>query len=223
MMKLFLPLTLIWALSCTAGALQCQTCTNVACSSTVPVTCTSETSCITASVQVFISGVSRQQIFKACGLSVLCPATGTQTYSANFSIASAAATAQCCNTDNCNSATLNFPSAQTPNSLECFSCDPNTSQCTTRLQCSGLEDRCFRGSVTIQNNPIPYAGCASANLCAVAADSANLPILQGLGNITSEQSCCATSLCNAATSEARWIRQLTMIHLLLGLFVFTLC
>ncbi|XP_032363767.1 lymphocyte antigen 6H-like [Etheostoma spectabile] len=106
MMKLILSLTLIWALSSTARALQCQTCTTQQCSTTAPVTCPSEMSCITASIQAISSGTPVQQIYKACASSSLCPAPGTQTFSVNLGATSAVASAQCCNTDNCNAATL---------------------------------------------------------------------------------------------------------------------
>ncbi|XP_051231745.1 spore coat protein SP65-like [Dicentrarchus labrax] len=257
MMKLILSLTLIWALSSTAGALVCQTCTNQQCSSTIPLTCSSETMCITASIQATSAGTPGQQIYKACASSSLCPAAGSQTYSANLGAASALASATCCNTDNCNSATLPFPTTPADNSLQCNSCDPMTSQCTNLLQCKGSEDRCFQASLTAGSTTSPAFGCASANLCAAAASLGNLPFLQNVGNISSGPSCCGTSLCNTVTtttaptttttttttaptttttttttaptttttttttSDAGCIR-LGMIHLLLGLLIFTL-
>ncbi|XP_037625521.1 phospholipase A2 inhibitor and Ly6/PLAUR domain-containing protein-like isoform X4 [Sebastes umbrosus] len=146
MMKLILSLTLIWALSSTAGALQCQICTDLQCSTTVAQNCSSETMCVTASIQATSSGTPAQQIFKACASSSLCPATGSQTFAANLGVSSAVASATCCNTDNCNTETLPFPAAQTNNSLQCFTCNPATSQCTSTLQCKGVEDRCLQAS-----------------------------------------------------------------------------
>ncbi|XP_055364206.1 phospholipase A2 inhibitor and Ly6/PLAUR domain-containing protein-like [Betta splendens] len=107
-MKMILPLTLMVTLFSTAGALKCETCTNTQCSSTAPVTCTSETMCVTASIQATSSGTTVPQIFKACASSSLCPAAGTQTFSLDLRASSAVASAHCCNTDNCNSATLPF-------------------------------------------------------------------------------------------------------------------
>ncbi|KAM8745736.1 uncharacterized protein AB9X84_016843 [Acanthopagrus schlegelii] len=92
-MKLILSLTLTWALSSTAGALVCQTCTNTQCSTQTAVTSTS-------------SGVTVTQIFKGCASSSLCPATGSQTFSVNLGASGAVTSAECCNTDNCNTATL---------------------------------------------------------------------------------------------------------------------
>ncbi|XP_045898610.1 phospholipase A2 inhibitor gamma subunit B-like, partial [Micropterus dolomieu] len=144
MMKLILSLTLIWALSSTAGALQCLRCANLQCSSTVPLTCSSETMCATATIQSNISGTSLKQIVKACAPSSVCPATGPQTLSFNVGVLQAVASLQCCNRDNCNTETLPIPSAQ-PNSLKCFTCNATTSQCnSSQLQCKGVEDRCFK-------------------------------------------------------------------------------
>ncbi|XP_034444141.1 phospholipase A2 inhibitor and Ly6/PLAUR domain-containing protein-like [Hippoglossus hippoglossus] len=137
-MKLLLSLTLFWALSSTGGALLCQTCTNPSCSTTVPLTCSSGM-CITASIQ-------GQQIYKACAPSSLCPATGSQTFSFNLGVLSVLASAKCCNTDNCNSANLPAPAAVSANGLQCFFCNPITSQCNSLVQCKGTEDRCFEAS-----------------------------------------------------------------------------
>ncbi|XP_036970826.1 phospholipase A2 inhibitor and Ly6/PLAUR domain-containing protein-like [Acanthopagrus latus] len=144
MMKLILSLTLIWALSSKAGALVCQTCSDTVCSTQTAVTCTSETMCVTANIQATSSGVTVPQIFKGCASSSLCPATGSQTFSVNVGASSAVTSAECCNTDNCNTATLPAPATPTANSLQCFSCTDQL--CNTPLTCRGNEDRCFRAS-----------------------------------------------------------------------------
>ncbi|XP_078114433.1 uncharacterized protein LOC144523031 [Sander vitreus] len=84
MMKLILSLTLIWALCSIAGALRCQTCADQECSTTITQTCSSETFCLTASIQAISSGTPTRQIFKACASSSVCPATGSQTFSVNL-------------------------------------------------------------------------------------------------------------------------------------------
>uniref|UniRef100_UPI001CD8DD2E phospholipase A2 inhibitor and Ly6/PLAUR domain-containing protein-like n=1 Tax=Solea senegalensis TaxID=28829 RepID=UPI001CD8DD2E len=145
-MQWLLSLTLIMALSSTAGALLCQTCTDDDCTSTVPLTCDTETMCITAAITAVSSGTPGTQIFKACASSSLCPVTGSQTFSVNLGVSSAIASATCCDSDNCNSATLSFPTTPSPNSLLCYVCDPATSLCTTSLTCYGTEDRCFQAS-----------------------------------------------------------------------------
>ncbi|XP_062314289.1 integumentary mucin C.1-like [Osmerus eperlanus] len=251
MKKLILCLTLIWALSSTAVALQCQTCADEQCSTTIPVTCSSETMCVTASIQATSYGPTNQQIFKACASSSLCPAAdvSAQTFSANLGVLVAVASAKCCNTDNCNIDTLPFPAAQTDNTLRCFTCDPMTSQCTSQVQCRGEEDQCFAANVTIGSSPFPTFGCVSTNLCAAAISLGSLPFMQSNGSISSGPSCCGTSLCNTATttttaptttttaptttaapttttttttSDAFCFR-LSMIHLLLGLIIFAVC
>ncbi|KAF1382058.1 hypothetical protein PFLUV_G00160480 [Perca fluviatilis] len=233
-MKLILSLTLLWALSSTAGALQCQTCINQNCSSTVPQPCSSETACIAASIQANVSGFSTQQIFKACAPSSLCPALGPQTFSGNVGFANALVYANCCNTDNCNMNIIPIPVAQTNNSLKCYTCDLFTSNCNSSIQCKGVENSCIQATLTTLSSTFLAFGCASTNLCAAAS----------LGNLTSIESvnatgvsCCGTSLCNTVktnttsvpttaaptTSEAGCRIRLGMIHLLLGLLVFTLC
>lgn len=112
------------------------------------------------------------------------------------------------------------PNAQANNGLECFSCA--TSQCNTPIQCMGVEDRCFQlngelnslkyeltkkpvlkkhflCTVTSGSTPTSFFGCASANLCLSASTLAALPLLQSAGNITSDPTCCDTSLCNGVT------------------------
>ncbi|XP_051816117.1 lymphocyte antigen 6B-like [Acanthochromis polyacanthus] len=104
-MKLILSLTLIWTLCSTAGALQCQNCTDSTCSTTVSVTCPTGMMCVTASIQATLNGNQQNQIFKSCALPSLCPSTGPQTFSANLLPASVLASAECCNTDDCNAPT----------------------------------------------------------------------------------------------------------------------
>ncbi|KAK2835057.1 hypothetical protein Q5P01_015541 [Channa striata] len=143
-MKVILSLAVLWITSGTAGALQCQTCNNPRCSDTVPVTCSSETMCITATVLATSFGNTSPKVYKACASSALCPALGNHTFSGNMGAFSALANAQCCNTDKCNSATLKLPARQSKNSLRCFSCDPVTSKCTTPFNCQGVEDSCIQ-------------------------------------------------------------------------------
>ncbi|XP_035504731.2 phospholipase A2 inhibitor and Ly6/PLAUR domain-containing protein isoform X1 [Scophthalmus maximus] len=216
MMKLLLSLTLIWALSSTGEALVCQTCTTSACNVTVPLKCSSETMCITAALEV----TSEQQIIKGCASSSVCPAIGFHTYSINLGGSSALVYAFCCDTDNCNSATLPFPAVPAANSLQCYSCD--TSDCNNPLQCKGTEDRCFQTSVRFRSTNVAVLGCASTNMCAAAADLGQLPFLPSVGNMG--PTCCTTNLCNTLTSAASdaCCTRAAMIHLLIGLLVFTL-
>ncbi|XP_035999400.1 phospholipase A2 inhibitor and Ly6/PLAUR domain-containing protein-like [Fundulus heteroclitus] len=151
MMKRILLLNLISALYSTAGALLCETCQDESCSTTFTNTCNLETMCITASIQGYSSGSTTQRIYKACASSSLCQQTGAQTFSVNLGIEKAIASAVCCNTDNCNSQTLPYPSSQAPNSFQCNVCD-QSSQCNI-LPCEGDETNCF--SATVMNGQTP--------------------------------------------------------------------
>ncbi|KAK2835052.1 hypothetical protein Q5P01_015536 [Channa striata] len=205
-MKLILSVTIIsWTLFSTAAALQCQQCSNQACSTT---TCGTDSACVTLSTLYTTSGASNQNILKACVAASTCP-IGSQTFSQSNSNSNKISNATCCNTDNCNSNTLNYPTLQPNNNLQCYACDPANGNCaTTTIQCRGLEDRCFRAKVTVGSNTTLSLGCTSVNLCTPASTfgiSANV-------NMT----CCGNSLCNAASTTAT-----TSLYLLLGLLVFS--
>ncbi|XP_026179341.1 phospholipase A2 inhibitor and Ly6/PLAUR domain-containing protein-like [Mastacembelus armatus] len=215
-MKLILSLPLIWTLFSTAGALVCQTCTDTQCSTTAPLTCSTETMCITTSFEATAAGAAVPQTYKACASSSLCPATGFQTLSVSLAGFRAILSAQCCNSDNCNSETLPTPIPQPTNTLQCLTCDATTSQCTSPVQCTGVQDRCFIATMTYGSITAPVLGCASSNLCAAASGLGALPFMQNVGTIISRPVCCGTSLCNSACSV-----RLVIIHLLLGLLVFT--
>nr|XP_043899149.1 cell wall protein DAN4-like [Solea senegalensis] len=200
MMKRLLSLALIVALSSTAGALVCQNCTDDYCTSPVPRTCDTETMCITAAITAVSSGTPGTKIFKACASSSLCPVTGSQTFSVNLGVSSALASATCCDSDNCNSATLSFPTSPSPNSLLCYVCYPATSLCTTSITCNGTEDRCFQASLSDGATTSRAFGCASTNMCAASASLGTLPFMKDVGSITSGSACCATNLCNTLTA-----------------------
>nr|XP_043873607.1 keratin-associated protein 4-12-like [Solea senegalensis] len=191
-MKLLLSLTLIWALSSTTAALVCQTCTDDSCTSTTPRTCSTETMCITAAIEAVSSGTPGQQIFKACASSSLCPATGSQIFSVNLGVSSALASATCCNTDNCNSATLSFPTTPPVNSLQCNSCNPATSQCTTSVQCTGTQDRCIQASC---DGPT----CCDTNLCNTVTTTA-APTTTAAATTTAAPTTTAAATTTAATA-----------------------
>ncbi|XP_035998699.1 cell wall integrity and stress response component 4-like [Fundulus heteroclitus] len=126
----------------TTGALRCLTCTDRACSSTVSVTCGSETMCITTSILASSSGETDQQIYKGCALSSVCPSSGSQTFSVNLGFQRAIASAECCNTDDCNSQTPSLPGPQYLSGLQCVVCDPTPSQCQSPTAYSGDGGNC---------------------------------------------------------------------------------
>ncbi|KAF3690470.1 Urokinase plasminogen activator surface receptor [Channa argus] len=210
MMKLTLSLTLIWMLFSTAGALQCESCQGQ-CSTTISTACPSETMCVTAAIQASTPGNSFTQFYKTCAPTSVCPATGSQTFAVNTSSLSAFASVQCCNTNNCNTATLTPPPALSTSKLQCYSCDYLSTNCSNKIQCTEGEDRCFRANVTIESTFLTM-GCASRNLCVATSNPASLTLVKGISNIT----CCDSNLCNAAQTTT------TTLYLLLGLLVFSL-
>ncbi|XP_055364497.1 urokinase plasminogen activator surface receptor-like isoform X2 [Betta splendens] len=203
-MQLLLALTSIWTLLSSAGALQCLMCTDAAdptCASTASVPCDSS-QCLTATVPGPL-------VYKACGQPVLCPSAGNQTFSLSSTALNISFNSQCCNTDNCNGATLSLPTFQSVNSLQCYSCDNYNRNCSIRIQCKGGEDRCFKTNVTNGGITLPFLGCASSNLCTAASNLSSIAPIPGL-------SCCQGSLCNSAPATA------TTAHLLLVLLLFSL-
>ncbi|KAK2809896.1 hypothetical protein Q5P01_000482 [Channa striata] len=206
MMKLILCLTLICGIFSTAGALQCQTCTDSQCSTTELTNCSSETMCVTLADKGTALGKERLQIHKGCEDS-LCPDTGDQSFSLSMPEYNFAVSVQCCNRDNCNTEPPQFLNVQ-PNGLKCYSCDTTNSSCSNKVQCKGMEDRCFKANVTLEQTTL-LSGCLSANLCSTISDH---PIFPHTINIT----CCGTNLCNSASSITT-----TITCLLLGFLVFS--
>ncbi|XP_029005364.1 urokinase plasminogen activator surface receptor-like [Betta splendens] len=212
-MKLILGLSLVWTLLSAAAALQCLTCTDTQCSNTTPQTCSSEAACVTAAIQASTPATTVQQLWKTCAQASVCAANGSTAFSLSTTGLKATAASQCCSTDNCNAAAPSLPGAQAPNSFQCFSCDFTDGNCSTRIQCRGIENNCFRASVTIGASTSLTLGCVSSTLCA-AASSFTLPVVQTVSNIT----CCGTSLCNSAPAAAT-----ASACLLLGLLALSRC
>uniref|UniRef100_A0A8C5DIF8 UPAR/Ly6 domain-containing protein n=1 Tax=Gouania willdenowi TaxID=441366 RepID=A0A8C5DIF8_GOUWI len=86
------------------AALQCQSCADPSdplCSIQTSVTCPSGSMCATIYTQA--NGLPPLTVFRGCAQSSQCPATGSFTFSANVGIIQVTQTAECCNSDNCNS------------------------------------------------------------------------------------------------------------------------
>ncbi|XP_078805562.1 uncharacterized protein LOC144992582 [Oryzias latipes] len=193
-MKLIFSLTLIYALCSSAAALQCDACADAACSTTFSKNCSSGTLCVTASITASSPGASGTRVYKDCAAPSLCPMAGAATFSVNLGYSSAIASAQCCNSDNCNSQTLAFPTPPSANGLTCPGCDPPTSQCSSTVQCSGDQTSCFQATLTNGSTSYPALGCVSPNTCAAATGLGKLPFMENVGDIT------AGPVCSAATS-----------------------
>ncbi|XP_034035303.1 protein RoBo-1-like isoform X1 [Thalassophryne amazonica] len=226
-MKLLLTLTLLWTIYSSAGALQCSTCSG-SCTNPVLLNCTNgEQMCGTASVSANISSsaVVSQYVIRGCAVHDLCPSAGPQRTSLHVGVASVRISAECCNSDNCNNKTLAVPiaPANVTNSLKCFTCDPITSQCNITTQCEGVEDRCFNTTVSLPSVGVNrnISGCASSNLCTTSAAMSFLQLLTS-GNITSGPSCCTGNLCNSATTSSHSCFTLSLMHLLVGLLIFSI-
>ncbi|XP_037835157.1 threonine-rich protein-like isoform X2 [Kryptolebias marmoratus] len=184
-----------------APSLQCVSCTDPECTSTELVTCDSGSMCITASIQANLTGTAEQRIYMDCAPSALCPTTGNRNFSVNLGFSSATASALCCNTSNCNSETLPFPSPQSNNGLECFVCDPTTSVCDSTVQCSGDETNCFSANLRNESSTYPVQGCVNSNTFTAAGSLLQIPFLESLGSITDGPSSCRSSLCNSPTTQ----------------------
>ncbi|CAN9514680.1 unnamed protein product [Ophioblennius macclurei] len=201
-MKPIISLALIWTFSATAEALQCLSCSDDFCSSTTSQTCSSETMCITASIEATSIGLdSTERIFKGCATSSMCPNTGNRTFSADAGIANVLASALCCDTDDCNGDTLPLPTRQPDNGGQCFICSPGESSCSSIRSCEGEEDRCFEGSVRRESGILPVFGCMSQSACDAAPDLQIFPLLQNFGTINSGPTCCQGDLCNNGMIE----------------------
>ncbi|XP_075884816.1 uncharacterized protein LOC142889957 [Nelusetta ayraudi] len=200
-MKRSLLAALTWTLATTAVALECQTCTDIQCSSTVLRSCSTERWCMTASIKSNASGTLDELDFKGCAPDALCTARGFDTFSANFGGSTTFSSIYCCKSNNCNTANVIFlTEIQSDNSLQCTYCQD--SQCNSLMQCRGLQDRCFSSAVTQGSRDKPFFGCVSTNVCEAAAALKYLPFLQSLGNITGGPSCCSNSGCNRASAAA---------------------
>ncbi|KAF3690471.1 hypothetical protein EXN66_Car006144 [Channa argus] len=210
MMKLILSVTIVsWMLFSTAAALQCQQCSNETCSATTDTTCEKDSACLTSSGLLTVSGVTDRGIIKTCVPASTC-ALGNQTFSQSVFNLSIILNASCCNTDNCNSGTLNFPTTPLPNNLQCYTCESTSPGCIkTQIQCKGVEDRCFRSEGTVANTTVVSLGCTSTNLCTAGS---NLDFTASGSKIQ----CCGTPLCNAASTTTT-----TTMYFLLGLLLFS--
>ncbi|XP_028300759.1 phospholipase A2 inhibitor and Ly6/PLAUR domain-containing protein-like [Gouania willdenowi] len=203
-----LSLVVLCLLSSTAGALQCQTCTDANCLSTTLATCNTETSCITATAQVTqFNGASQtrtNQTYKACAAPQLCQSMGNQIYAIDESIEDVLISSRCCNTDNCNSETLAVPVKNTTeNGRECHFCFRKI--CDIIIRCKGNEDRCYEARVASGNNTSTVGGCVSQNVCDLAPGLWSTPIVRTIANFTAVPTCCSGNLCNdltAATASA---------------------
>ncbi|XP_037624771.1 urokinase plasminogen activator surface receptor-like [Sebastes umbrosus] len=200
MMKLILSLALIWMLSSTAGALQCQNTQN-----------SSLVDCNKYCAAAAIQSSSGEQQSKLCLSSSVCK-PNNQTFSYNIGFSNLTAFVHCCNTNDCNRQNVSYPVVQETNKLQCLTCDDDQSTVCNKIEwCVGVQDRCISGSVMVSNNIKKAFGCASKNLC---GDTPELRYLDVYLNFTNGPKCCGTNRCNSA-----WTVKLSVVPFLLGLIL----
>ncbi|KAK7880957.1 hypothetical protein WMY93_032411 [Mugilogobius chulae] len=81
---------------------------------------------------------------KGCASSGECSFTGIDHISMNYGMGHSFVNRQCCDTDHCNTANTSIP-APSAGSLQCYSCDPSSFECTANVNCLAGE-RCFQSS-----------------------------------------------------------------------------
>ncbi|XP_055021276.1 uncharacterized protein LOC129412172 [Boleophthalmus pectinirostris] len=171
--------------------LQCLTCTDSSCSSQRSVTCSKlapfcYTDAYAGSYDYGSYNYSYSGIRKGCASSSVCTAAGSEFISYDYGSRSYLKNKTCCDTDDCNAPN---PTSPPVGSLQCYSCDPDSYECTANVSCN-TQEVCGQAVVDQYNPSRPFYGCVSENLC----NNTNLS-RQYFGFSTSV-SCCNTSHCN---------------------------
>ncbi|KAJ0065703.1 hypothetical protein NL108_016781 [Boleophthalmus pectinirostris] len=125
--------------------------------------------------------------YKGCASASVCTAAGSEFISYNYGPNTYAVNTTCCDTDNCNE---NHSIVAPPvGSLQCYSCDPSSYECTANVSCN-TQEVCGQAVDDRYNPSRPFYGCVSENLC-------NNPTLsQRYFGFSTSVSCCSTSHCN---------------------------
>ncbi|XP_028325157.1 phospholipase A2 inhibitor and Ly6/PLAUR domain-containing protein-like [Gouania willdenowi] len=188
MMKLILSLCLLWPVSSAAGALWCESCTDdLYCKDSVQRKCPKDSMCFTASILIISSGHVIHRLYKDCAPPRVCPNTGPHIISTNLGGKQAVASVMCCDTNECNSYYLPFPTVPLKNGLKCPGCDSSHHVCTSVVHCSGVENTCFKA--TVEDGPLTVGGCGSPNVCNVTGSLDYLPFLEHVGAVPDRPKC----------------------------------
>ncbi|KAK7882153.1 hypothetical protein WMY93_028327 [Mugilogobius chulae] len=160
--------------------LQCLKCTDESCSSQTSVTCSSSY-CYSYHYASSYSTSTYNYTYNGCGESWRCSAAGSKVTSYIYGSTSYYYNTTCCNTSDCNAPNLSAPST---GSLQCYSCDPGSYDCTSKVTCRDQE-LCFQTNNTSSKT---IHGCVSESLC--------FDYYQSQRYFNEPLSCCNTSLCN---------------------------
>ncbi|KAG9275914.1 urokinase plasminogen activator surface receptor-like [Astyanax mexicanus] len=195
-------LILISALSCEVLSLTCYQCipeTSVQCTDQ-KVNCPTGQCGNMKTTAYMGSTVLVNMVMKNCSLAQHCV-----TASVNFGITKTTISNQCCNTDLCNAQRKPEATSNTPNGLQCYTC--NGEDCSSTLDCVDEEDHCIKSAVGVEGQKLMMKGCATKSFCMgdLSAQLAQSSTVVGL-------SCCTGNLCNGATIY-------TQNFLLLGLLL----
>ncbi|CAN9500981.1 unnamed protein product [Ophioblennius macclurei] len=182
-MKLILSLTLIWAFCSTAGAIRCHRCVDVNdldCRFDRVEECRADEICLNA----FITETDgTQRIYRDCASPDVCPSVGPLNISSNLGGIIAVANATCCDTDECNVATLGYPALPEVNGIQCPGCDAGIDNCDPVVSCRGEEDSCFQANILKDRVLISVSGCGTSNVCDISDDIEHLPFMEEVGTI----------------------------------------
>ncbi|XP_055021275.1 uncharacterized protein LOC129412171 [Boleophthalmus pectinirostris] len=188
-------LTLVALFICvhSAAGLQCRSCGGSSCSSQTSQICSSgQSQCVSrtyaGSYNYGYYNYTYNYTYKGCASASDCTAAGSEFVSYNYGPNTYAVNTTCCDTDNCNN--QNQPIVAPPvGSLQCYSCDPSSYECTANVTCN-TQEVCAQAVVDQYNSSRPFYGCVSENLC-------NNPSLsRRYFGFSTSVSCCNTSHCN---------------------------
>ncbi|KAK7880955.1 hypothetical protein WMY93_032409 [Mugilogobius chulae] len=125
---------------------------------------------------------SQSGFYKGCASDWYCEAAGYLYVSFSYGSNYLYYNLTCCNTNECNTPNLPEPPV---GSLQCYSCDSDTYNCTSTMTCRDQE-LCFQ--TNYKNSTKTIHGCASEYLCSDSELSQSY--------FDGPLSCCNTSLCN---------------------------
>ncbi|KAK7880953.1 hypothetical protein WMY93_032407 [Mugilogobius chulae] len=128
------------------------------------------------------------RFYKGCASDWYCEAAGYLYVSFSYGSNYLYYNFTCCNTNECNTPNLPEPPA---GSLQCYSCDSDTYNCTSTVTCRDQE-LCFQ--TNYKNSSKTLHGCASEYLCSDSELSQSY--------FDGPLSCCNTSLCNGPEATA---------------------